>query len=244
MVALGPGVAEWQEGDDVVGWATGAFAEHAVASATSLLPMPDGVTVQAAAATPTAAVTALQALRLGGVAAGLRVLVVGASGGVGSFAVQLAVALGAEVTGVCSTRNVSLVRDLGAAHVVDHTREDVGRLRGFDVVVDLAGQVPLHRARRTVRPGGTYVVVGGGSGRSLTGMRRFAAAAVLSPFGPQRLRPLFATQDRDDLAAVLSHLASGEVRPHVDAAYALDDAPDAIEHVHRGRARGKVVLVA
>lgn len=243
VVAVGAGVTEWVPGDEVTGWASGAFAEYAVATASSMVATPDGISSQEAAATPTAAVTALHALRAGGDDTGPRVLVIGASGGVGSFAVQLAVAHGAEVTGVCSTRNVDLVRSWGAAHVVDRTTEDFTTHSGYDVVVDLAGQIPLTRARRVVKGGGSYVVVGGGQARSLTGMRRFAAAAVLSPFGPQRLRPLFARPDREDLATVLALVASRQVQPFVETAYSLHDAADAIDYVHRGRARGKVVLV-
>ncbi|WP_062530110.1 NAD(P)-dependent alcohol dehydrogenase [Demequina rhizosphaerae] len=243
VVAVGASVTAWRHGDDVVGWAVGAFAEHALASASSLLAKPEGLTFEEAAALPTAAVTALQALDKGGIGTARRVLVLGASGGVGSFAVQLAAAYGAEVTGVCSTRNVDLVRSLGARHVVDYTAEDVAALRGYDLVVDLAGQLPLTRARRLARRGGAYVVVGGGKARTLTGMRRFAAAGLLSPFGPQRLRPLFATPRREDLATVLSHVVDGRVHPSVEAAYALRDAADAVDFVHRGKARGKVVLV-
>jgi len=169
--------------------------------------------------------------------------VLGASGGVGSFAVQLAKAEGAEVTGVCSTRNVDLVRSLGADHVVDYTSDDLTAHTGYDLAVDLVGQIPLAAARRMVAGRGSLVVVGGGNPRTLTGMRRFAAAALLSPFGPQRLRPLFATPQREDLATVLSFVAGGRVRPSVEAAYDLRDAADALDFVHRGKARGKVVLV-
>jgi NADPH:quinone reductase-like Zn-dependent oxidoreductase len=242
--AVGAGVDSLRPGDTVLGWASGAFAEYAAAPAAGLVPKPEAVSFEAAAATPTAAVTALQALRLGRATGGRHVLVVGASGGVGSFAVQLAKARGAEVTGVCSTRNLSLVRSLGADHVVDHTAEDpTAARRRYDAVVDLAGRRPLSSARRVLRPGGTYVVVGGGNPRSLTGTGRFVAAALLSPLGPERLRPLFASQDREDLETVVSLLSSGEVRPFVEAAYRLPDAADALDVVHRGRARGKVVLV-
>ncbi len=243
VVSVGADVTAWRPGDDVLGWAVGAFAEHAVAAASSLLAKPDGLTFEEAAAIPTAAVTALQALRAGGIDTARRVLVLGASGGVGSFVVQLAAAAGAEVTGVCSTRNLELVRSFGADRVVDYTSDDVAELRGYDLVVDLVGQIPLARARRIAERGGSYIVVGGGKARTLTGMRRFAAAAVLSPFVPQRLRPLFATPRREDLATVLSHVADGSVRPSVEAAYDLRDAADAVDFVHRGKARGKVVLV-
>jgi NADPH:quinone reductase-like Zn-dependent oxidoreductase len=237
VVAVGSQVTSFAPGDHV-------FAEYAAAPAADLLPAPEGLTFEEAAATPTAAVTALQGLRLGNVRAGHHVLVLGASGGVGSFAVQLAKALGAEVTGVSSTRNVDLVRSLGADHVVDHTTEDpTAARRRYDVVLDLAGRRPLSVARRTLKRGGTYVVIGGGTPRSLTGMGRFLAAFALSPFGPERLRPLFATPDPDDLATVTQRLATGEVRPVVEAAYDLRDAADAIDFVHRGQARGKVVLL-
>ncbi|WP_227589874.1 NAD(P)-dependent alcohol dehydrogenase [Demequina pelophila] len=244
VVAVGAGVTAWRPGDPVVGWASGAFAQFAVAADDALVAPPAGLAFEEAAALPTAAVTALQALRLGGVEAGRRVLVLGASGGVGTFAVQIAKALGAEVTGVCSTRNVSLVESLGADHVIDYTAADVAALTGYDAVIDLVGTLPLVRARRLAAPGGTYVVVGGGQARSLTGMRRFAGAAMLSPFGRQRLRPLFATPKREDLAQVLELVAAGAVRPSVEAAYDLADAATAVDFVHRGKARGKVVLVA
>ena len=244
VVAVGPEVTTLRPGDPVFGWATGAFAEYAAAPPASLVATPASLTVEEAAATPTAAVAALQGLRTGGVEAGRHVLVIGASGGVGSFAVQLAKARGAEVTGVASTRNMDLVRALGADHVVDHTAEDAtAARRRYDAVLDLAGRTPLRNARHTLARGGTYVVIGGGNARSLTGMRRFAAAAVLSPFGAGRLRPLFSAPRREDLEAVAELLASGEVRPYVEAAYDLRDAADAIDYVHRGRARGKVVLV-
>ena len=243
VVAVGSQVSSFTPGHRVFGWAEGAFAEYAAASASDLLPIPDHLTFEEAAATPTAAVTALQGLRRGDVRTGHHVLVLGASGGVGSFAVQVAKALGAEVTGVCSTGNVDLVRSLGADHVIDHTTTNpIAVPRHYDVVLDLAGRRPLSAARRTLRRGGTYVVIGGGTPRSLTGMGRFLAAVALSPFGPERLRPLFATPDPDDLATVVQLLATGEVRPVVEAVYDLRDAADAIDFVHRGHARGKVVL--
>lgn len=243
VVAVGPGTTSFEPGDAVFGWATGAFADHAAAPASALVAKPEELTFEEAAATPTAAVTALQALRLGRVGAGDHVLVVGASGGVGSFAVQIASSLGAEVTGVCSARNAELVRSLGAGHVVDHTTADfTAERRRYDAVVDLAGSRPLTAARRTLRRDGTYVVVGGGRPRSLTGMGRFLAAVVLSPTGPERLRPLFASQDPEDLGTVAQLLTAGGVRPVVEAVYDLADAADAIDVVHRGHVRGKVVL--
>lgn len=241
---VGPDVTAPKPGETVFGWAVGAFAEYAVAPSSRLLLKPDGVSFQQAAATPTPAVTALQALRAGRLRAGQRLLVIGASGGVGTFAVQLGRAVGATVTGVCSTGNVGLVRSLGADRVIDYTTGDLGALRGqFDTVVDLAGSIPLSVARHLVGPLGTYVVVGGGNPRSVTGMRRFASAVIRSPLGPGRLRPLFATPRREDLAAVSGLLAAGDVVPVVEAVYDLGDAADAIDAVHRGHCRGRVVLV-
>ncbi len=242
--AVGSAVTELGPGDEVFGWARGAFAEVAAAAPEMLVRKPSKLTFEQAAAVPTAAVTALQALERGGpLAAGNRVLVLGASGGVGSFVVQLARAHGSEVTGVASTRNLELVRSLGADHVLDYTREDLRSRAGhFDVVVDLVGRERLVHARRLLRPRGTYVVVGGQNPRSVTGMSRFAAAALLSPFVPQRLRPLFATQDRPTLERVTRLIADGRVLPVIDATYDLHDAPEALRYVAAGHARGRIVL--
>lgn len=241
---VGSAVVDLRPGDHVLGWADGAFAELAVARPELLVRRPANLAVEQAAALPTAAVTAWQALRtVGGLTSGGQVLVLGASGGVGTFAVQLAKALGAEVTGVASTRNLSLVRSTGAHHVLDYTRDDVYSSVGrYDVVVDLVGREPLTTARRVVRPGGTYVVVGGPKPRSLTGASRFVRAALLSPWGRQRLRPLFATQDRTALAEVVALVDAGKVLPVIDATYDLRDAPDALRYVAAGHARGRVVL--
>lgn len=242
--AIGDEVTTFAPGDEVFGWSDGAFAEYAAVAADRLSRKPDALTFEQAAAAPTTGVTALQGLRdVGRVESGHDVLVVGASGGVGTFAVQIAKALGATVTGVSSTRNVELVRSAGADHVVDYTRDDFTRLDGrHDVVLDMVGRESLSSARRVVRPGGTYVVVGGGNPRSVTGMGRFGAALVLSPFGRQRLRPLFASQDQDDLDVLGVLLDSGKVRPIIDAVHDLPDAAAALAHVHAGHARGKVVV--
>ncbi len=241
---VGSAVADLEPGDHVTGWADGAFAELAVARPELLVSKPTNLTFEQTAALPTPAVVAWQALRAaGGLSAGKHVLVLGASGSVGTFAVQLARAIGAEVTGVASTRNLGLVRSTGAHHVLDYTREDVTATAGrYDLVVDLVGREPLLVARRVLRPGGTYVVVGGQSPRSLTGAGRFVRAAVLSPWVRQRLRPLFATQDRVGLAEVASLVEAGRVLPVIDATYDLRDAPDALCYVAAGHARGRVVL--
>lgn len=241
---VGSAVVDLKAGEHVVGWADGAFAELAVARPGLLVRKPANLTFEQAAAVPTAAVAAWQALRkVGGLTPGRHVLVLGASGGVGTFAVQLARALGAEVTGVASTRNLGLVRSSGAHHVLDYTRDDVTASVGrYDLVVDLVGREPLLAARRVLRPGGTYVVVGGQNPRSLTGTGRFVRAAVLSPWVRQRMRPLFATQDPSALADVLGLVSEGKVLPVIDATYDLRDAPDALGYVAAGHARGRVVL--
>lgn len=242
--AVGNDVTALKPGDAVFGWATGAFAEYATARSSMLIPKPAHLTFEQAAASPTAAVAALQGLRdVGRIRPGHQVLVVGASGGVGTFATQIAKAFGAEVTGVASTRNVDLVRSTGADHVIDYTREDFTSLgRRYDLILDMVGKAPLSAGRRALKPNGTYVVVGGGNPRSITGMGRFAKAALLSPFGPQRLRPLFSKQNPHDLEALRELLDKGKVLPVIDAVYDLTDVPEAIRYVQAGNARGKVVV--
>ena len=242
--AVGASVTRFQPGDEVFGFATGAFAEYAAVPGRSLVRKPANLTFEQAAAVPTAACTALQGLRdRGRVQPGRRVLIVGASGGVGSFAVQIAKAFGAEATGVTSTRNVDLVRSTGADHVVDYSHEDfTSNGRRYDVILDLAGNQPLSACRRALEPTGTLVVVGGQNARSLTGMGRFARAALMSPLVRQSLRPLFAKQNPSDLAVLNDLIEGGKVLPVIDRAYALADARDALRHVENGHARGKVVI--
>lgn len=244
VVEVGPNVTGLGVGDEVFGWGSGAFAEYAAAPASALVGRSDHVAVEQAAATPTVGVAALQALRdVGGLEHDSHVLVIGAAGGVGTFAVQIAKSFGAEVTGVCSGRDAGIVRSLGADHIVDYTREDVTERRhSYDLVVDLVGANTLTAGRRILRAGGTYVVVGGGNPRSITGMSRFVSAYALSPFGSGNLRPLFSSKKPEDLAFVAQLLESGEVRPVVDAVTDLSVGAAAIAAVHTGHARGKVVL--
>ena len=243
--AVGSARADLEPGDEVLGWADGAFAELAVARPGLLVRKPSALTFEQAAAVPTAAVTAWQALHKVDSLKGRHVLVLGASGGVGTFAVQIGKALGVEVTGVASTRNRDLVRSLGADHVLDYTRDDIFAAAGrYDLVVDLVGREPLASARRVLRPGGTYVVVGGPNPRSLTGAGRFLRAGLLSPWVRQRLTPLFATQDRSALDQVVRLVTAGTVLPVIDATYDLRDAPDALRYVAAGHTRGRVVLTA
>jgi NADPH:quinone reductase-like Zn-dependent oxidoreductase len=244
VTAVGRDVRRFQPGDAVVGWADGTFAEHAATSPDRLAMLPAHVSATQAAALPTTGVTALQAVRdVAGVKPGHRVLVVGASGGVGSFAVQIARALGAEVTGVTSTRNIELVRSLGATDVVDYTARDVvdGPER-YDVVIDVAGAHGPAAWRRVLTPTGTLVLVGGPQGRWVGGMVRFVAALALSRVVSQRLVPLFSTSRAADLAELAELVSAGAVTPVVDRTVTLPETPDAIRRVGAGHTRGKVVV--
>lgn len=240
--ALGDGVTEFGVGDEVLGFVRGAFAELAVAKASALARKPAGLAWERAAVVPTSGVTAVQALRAGAVGAGSRVLVTGAGGGVGTFAVQLAVAAGADVTGLCSAAKVDLVRSLGAARVVDAARDpDLGS--EYDAIVDTGGSRPLDALRRMLVRGGRLVIVGGEGGSRLLGpVTRLLGAAVRSPFVPQRLIGLMASDDGDDLRALAAQVATGRTTPVVDRVWPLEDAAEALAYVGQGRARGKVAL--
>ncbi len=243
--AVGDDVTRLQSGDEVFGSGDGTFAEYACAREDRLARKPADLTFEQAAAIPASALTALQAVRdVGRVEPGQSVLVIGAGGGVGTFAVQIAKAFGAEVTGVCSTAKTDLVRSIGADHVIDYTREDLddGRQR-YDVIIDTAGNRPLSRLRRVLTPRGTLVIVGGeGGGRWLGGSDRQLRALALSPFVRQRLRSFIAKEKAEDLDALRVLIETGKVTPVIDRTYPLSAAPDAIRHLHEGRARGKVVI--
>jgi NADPH:quinone reductase-like Zn-dependent oxidoreductase len=244
VTAVGSDVTRFRPGDAVVGWADGAFAEHAVTTADRLVVTPPRMSAAQAAALPTTGVTALQAVRdTAGVRADDRVLVVGASGGVGSFAVQIARTLGAEVTGVASTRNLDLVRSLGADDVIDYTTRDVadGTDR-YDVVIDAAGVHGPSAWRRALTPRGRLVLIGGPPGRWVGGMPRFAAALALSRLVSQQLAPLFSTPRLADLADLAELAAAGQLTPVLDRTFTLAAAAEAIRYVGAGHARGKVVV--
>jgi NADPH:quinone reductase-like Zn-dependent oxidoreductase len=245
VTAVGADVAGIRPGDEVMGWFDGAFAEYARTPAARVVPMPAGLTFEDAASLPMAGETALRAIRdVGRVASGQRVLVNGAAGGVGSLAVQIAAALGAEVTGVCGSRNVELVASLGAAHVVDHTREDLtrGQTR-YDVILDNVGSQPLARLRRELAPTGTLVAnAGGRPGRVLGPIGSILRIAVVDLFVRQRLLPLPSTWTRQDLLDVTALVDTGRLRPVVGRTFPLADAAAAIAHVEAGHARGKTVL--
>ena len=244
VVALGEGVTGHAVGDAVFGTARGSFAELAVVPLTRLARRPSTLTDVEAAAVPVSALTALQALRAAGVTAGDRVLVIGASGGVGSFAVQLAVDVGAHVTGVCGPTKADLVRELGAEAVLDHTTTPLETLGAtFDVVLDIAGHRPVRVLRRLLTERGRLVIVGSEHpGRWLGGLQRSIGAALLSPFVRHTLVMLVASENGDDLAAVGEVIERGGVRPAVERTFPLEQAAAAVDHVAQGRARGKVVL--
>jgi NADPH:quinone reductase-like Zn-dependent oxidoreductase len=245
VAAAGANVRRLRNGDEVLGFCRGAFAEYACATADLVVPKPPSLNFEQAAAVPIAATTALRGIRdAGEVKAGQRVLVNGAGGGVGTYAVQIAAALGAEVTGVCSTRNVELVRSIGAAHVVDYTTEDFtdGRAR-YDVILDNVSSLPLTRLRGALTPRGTLVLNGGGSPGHVFGpVAGILRAVVANVFVSQRLRPLPSRQNREELLAVTGLIEDGKLTPVVDRAYPLADTVEGLRHVEQGHARGKVVV--
>lgn len=243
--SVGADVTEFEPGDEVFGWCSSAFAEYTCAGADQFLEKPETLSFEAAAAVPTAGITALQGLRdQGELQAGQDVLIIGASGGVGSFAVQIATADGAHVTGVCSTEKADLVESLGAEEVLDYTTRDVlAGDREYDLILDIAGNRPLSRLRGSLRPEGTLVIAGGEEGDRLTGgLHRNLAASVISAFVSHRLRWWVATNDRDDLRDLAALIEAGDVTPAVDRTFELAETPDAIRYVEDGRARGKVVV--
>jgi NADPH:quinone reductase-like Zn-dependent oxidoreductase len=244
--AVGAKVTGFRPGEQVFGACRASLAEYASARPDQLARMPSGLTFEQAAAVPVSAVTALQALRdRGRVQAGQRVLIVGASGGVGTFAVQIAKAFGAaEVTGVCSTAKVDLVRSIGADHVIDYTKSEItdGNQR-YDLVLDIGGNRPLAQLRRVLTRNGTLVIVGGeGGGRLTGGIQRQLRAMLLSPFVRQRLGTFVASTNSKDLDAIRALIETGAVTPVIDRVVALHDAPDAIRYLAAGLARGKIVV--
>lgn len=243
---VGKNVTRFTPGDEVFGTCEGSFAEYVNAREDRLAPKPANLSFEQAAACPISGVTALQALRdRGQVQAGQKVLVIGAGGGVGSFAVQVAKAFGAaDVTGVCSTAKMDLVRSNGADHVVDYTREDFAESgQRYDLIIDTAGNRPLSKLRRALTPKGTLVIVGGeGGGRWFGGIERLLRAAMLTPFVGQKLLGLISLERAEDLQSLTQLIEAGTVMPIIDKTYPLADAPAAIQYVHEGRARGKVVV--
>lgn len=243
--AVGTGVTEFTPGDEVYGTTTGSFAEYAVAMPARLAIKPAGLTFAEAAAVPISGQTALQAVRdQGKVQAGHRVLVIGASGGVGTFAVQIAKAYGGEVTAVASTAKLDALRQLGADHVLDYTRDDFSAgAERYDVILDIGGRSSLARLRRALTPKGRLVLVGGMSkGRLSGGMNRQLRALLWSPLVGQKLGSFLASENGPDLSVLRELIDAGKVAPVVDRTYALHDVPAAIRYLLKGRVQGKLVV--
>ena len=244
--AVGRSVTRFAPGDEVFGIGDGTFAEYTCAREAKLAPKPANATFEQAAAVPVSGSTALQALRdIGRLRAGERVLVIGAGGGVGTFAVQLAKALGAEVTGVCSAAKAGLVRSLGADAVIDYSREDFADgPRRYDLIVDTAGNRSLSHLRRALAAKGVLAIVGGEWGNRWTGGfgRQILRAPLLSLFVGQRLRPVVAKERSSDLEVLRRYIEAGDVTPAVDRTYPLNEVPAAIRHLRTGDVHGKLVV--
>ena len=244
--AVGKSVKRFQPGDEVFGGRKGAFAEYvSVPEDGSIARKPANVTFEQAAAAPIAGITALQALRdKGAIEAGQKVLINGASGGVGTFAVQIAKSFGAEVTAVCSARNVSMVRSIGADHVIDYNREDYTKGdRRYDLIIDMVGNHSLLENRHALTPTGTFVIVGGpNDGRWLGPMTIPIKAVMLSPFVEQKFLPFLAQLNQKDLSILARLMREGKLTPVIDRKFPLSKAPEAIAYLEEGHARGKVIL--
>jgi NADPH:quinone reductase-like Zn-dependent oxidoreductase len=245
VVAVGSTVTRFSTGDEVFGISRGSFAEYAAVREDKLSGKPANLTFEQAAAVPISAGTALQALTdAGKVEAGQRVLIIGASGGVGSYAVQLAKGFEAEVTGVSSTAKLDLVRSLGADHVIDYTREDFADgTNRYDLILDIAGNASLSRLRSVLTPTGTLVIVGGEKGGKWTGgFGRSLRAPLLSPFVSQRLTMLASKERASDQERLIPLIEAGKVTPSIDRTYPLDRVPEAMRHLEAGNVRGKLVI--
>jgi len=243
--AVGENVTQWRAGDEVFGMCDGAFAEYARTGQENVASKPGNLTFEQAAAVPVSALTALQGLRdKGEIRAGQRVLIVGAGGGVGTFAVQLAKVFGADVTGVCSTAKVETVRSIGADRVIDYTQDDFTQMdQRYDLILDTGGNRPLSQLRRALTPRGTLVIVGGeGGGRWFGGTDRQLRALLLSPFVRHNLRTFVAQSSREDLQFLKESIEAGKVTPVIDRTYPLSEVPEAVRYLAEGRARGKLVI--
>src|ERR671918_1699204 len=243
--AVGKNVRRFQPGDEVFGIGKGSYAEYVRAPEDKLAPKPANLTFEQASVLPIMGSTALQALRdHGKVRPGQEVLLIGASGGVGTYAVQLAKAFGANVTGVCSTTKVEMVRSIGADHVIDYTREDFAEGdQRYDLILDIGGNSSLSRLRRALAPRGTLVIVGGETdGRWLGGTDRQLRALMLSPFVGQKLGTFVASENHEDMNVLKELIEVGKVTPVIDRTYPLSEVPEAIRYLEEGHARGKVVI--
>jgi NADPH:quinone reductase-like Zn-dependent oxidoreductase len=243
VVAVGGEVSRFIVGDEVFGTAAGAFAEYVAAREDRLALRPESLDATQAAVVPVSAMTALQALRISGVGAGQRVLVNGASGGVGSFAVQIAKSMGAHVTGAASTAKLDLVQALGADRVVDYLHEDFADSGPYDAIIDIAGNPSLRRLRRALAPSGTAVITGGEEGGSWTGgLDRQLRGMVVSLFGRRKVRSFICKENAEDLGVLADMIGSGSVTPSIDRVYALEQTPDAMRRVELGEVRGKIAI--
>jgi NADPH:quinone reductase-like Zn-dependent oxidoreductase len=245
ITAVGGAVSRFDVGNEVFGIAKGSFAEYAVAREDKLSHKPVNLSFEQAAAMPVSGLTALRALDAAGITAGSSALIIGASGGVGTYAVQIAVAAGATVTGVASGSKADLVTALGAHHVVDYRRDDFadGSLR-YDVVVDIGGMTSLSRLRRALQPTGTLVIVGGESGSKWRpGLGRQLKAAAMSPVVSQRLTSILNKEHYTGLDRLAELAATGDVTPRIERSYTLADVPDAVRHLAAGKVRGQLVIV-
>jgi NADPH:quinone reductase-like Zn-dependent oxidoreductase len=241
--AIGKNVTQFQVGDEVFGTCAGSFAEYASTPQDTLAPKPVNLTFERAAAVPISAFAALQALRdAGGITSGQQVLIIGASGGVGLFAVQIAKSFGAEVTGVCSTAKVDIVRSLGADHVIDYSQEDFTQNdQRFDLILEMGGNHSLSQLRRVLRPGGTLVPVGSEGGSRWVGGKGWSRAMLLSPL-VRSLRPLSSKPNQPDLKFLTELIEAGKITPIIDRTYPLHEVPDAINYLRTGHARGKIII--
>jgi NADPH:quinone reductase-like Zn-dependent oxidoreductase len=242
--AVGRNVTRFKPGDEVFGVSRGAFAEYACTSESALVAKPNHVTFEQAASVPMAGFTALQALRdYGKTQPGQRVLINGAAGGVGTFAVQIAKSFGAEVTGVCSTKSVDMVRSIGADRVIDYTREDFTKSgQIYDLILDCVGNHSFSAFRRVLNPQGTYMTVGGSAGGWIGLLVRLIKALLLSRFVSQKLALVRARRSKEDLMILGELIQAGKVTPVIDRRYRLSEVPDAIRYLEEGHARGKVVI--
>jgi NADPH:quinone reductase-like Zn-dependent oxidoreductase len=244
--AVGKDVSRYKPGDEVFGIVDGSFAEYVCAQEDKIAPKPANLSFEQAAVIPVSACTALQALRnIGDVQPGQKVLIIGAAGGVGTFAVQIAKAFGAEVTAVCSTTKADLVESLGADHVIDYTHDDFADgAQRYDLIVDTAGRRSLSHIRHALAPRGTLVIIGGeGGGRWLGGFdRQIFRAPALSAFVRQKLRPLVAKVRHEDLRILAGLVEAGKVAPAIGKTYALAEVPEAIRDLEQGHARGKAAI--
>jgi NADPH:quinone reductase-like Zn-dependent oxidoreductase len=242
--AVGPRVTQLQPGDEVFGWCDGSFAEYASVPGGQLAQKPANLTFEQAAAVPISGFAALQALRdTGGVQPGQTVVIIGASGGVGSFALQIAKAFGAQVTGVCSTNSVDLVRSIGADHVIDYTQQDFTRTgRRYDLILEMAGNRSLADLRRALTPKGTLVLVGGSGGKWLMGTGRTLRAVLVSPFVGQRLRSFLSKPRGADLVVLQELLEAGKLTPVIDRTFPLSETAEAIRYVGERSTQGKTVI--